>query len=401
MHRILPAALATCIIGCAVSADEYDPAGERAAAQGKADGPGIPTKKWTFVFYGAGDNNLGDEIAAAVEHMEAVGSTADVNLIAFYDHTTKGAARVYLEKDPDETSIHSPGILQLGAVDSGIPHTLIEQMVWAISTYPAEHYALMIDGHGGGTPQIIAPDSTTRHSMTLSDLRQAVDYIHQRTRAPLDLLGGDTCLTQTVEQAVELEDAVDTIAMSQNVDYGWNYKRIAQALVDNPDMDAHALGTEMVDAYRAKYPDMPSLTMTALDTKAALDLEAGMSLLGDALRTYAESSTDARATLLGVFQSVYRPPHGVGYVDVEHLASLLRDRTNDQGIAYVAGELEALAKASTVASFISADIPTAHGLSVYLPMALNEDVLAKYRVSRFGHESTWDDFLAWWTGLEP
>lgn len=402
--RLACLSMAVFATACAVPADDaYDASAERGVMQGKADGPPVPTKKWTFLFYGAGDNNLGDEIVTAVNSLEAVGSTADVNLVAFYDHPTLGAARVYLEQDPDPSAIHSPGIMQLGgAVDSGNPHTLIDFASWAIGSFPAEHYALIIDGHGGGSPQIIAPDDHTGSSMSLADLSQATELIYQRTHKPLAILGGDTCLTQTVEQAAQLHESVELITMSQNLDYGWDYPRIANALVADADQTPRALASEMVDAYGDHYPDLTGLTMMALDTKAALDLTAGMSLLGDTLHDWAGTSLERRATLSGVFTNVYRPEGGEDYVDVTHLGAQLVAATGDADLAYVAGELDQLVRSSSVRTFLSPDVAAAHanGLSVFLPTSLTDDVLATYRVSTFAHDSTWDEFLAWWNGLQ-
>jgi hypothetical protein len=399
--RIVLAALLVTIASCAVTGDDYDPAGERAAAQGKADGPAVPKKKWTFLFYGAGDNNLGDEVIGAVENMEAVGSTADVNLLAFYDHPALGAARVYLEKDADLTKISSPGISQLGVVDSGNPHTLIDFSVWAINTYPADHYALIIDGHGGGSPQQIAFDDSSQHAMSLADLWQATDYIRQRTHQPLALLGGDTCLTQTVEQAVELHEDVDSIAMSQNVDYGWDYTAIVSGLVAKPEQSTQEFSTAMVKAYGDHLAAMPSLTMAALDTKSMLDVEAGLSLMGDALHDFAARSPEARQQVAEAIAAAYRPEYGTDFVDLRNLTSLLAQHTQDADIAYVAGELDTLAQKATYASYISPDIAArSHGLSVFLPQTLTEDTLAGYRTSKLAHDSTWDEFVAWWNGLQ-
>jgi hypothetical protein len=158
----------------------------------------------------------------------------------------------------------------------------------------------------------------------------------------------------------------------------------------------------MVDAYGDHYPDLTGLTMMALDTKAALDLTAGMSLLGDTLHDWAGTSLERRATLSGVFTNVYRPEGGEDYVDVTHLGAQLVAATGDADLAYVAGELDQLVRSSSVRTFLSPDVAAAHanGLSVFLPTSLTDDVLATYRVSTFAHDSTWDEFLAWWNGLQ-
>src|SRR5262245_30677938 len=67
-----------------------------------------PLKKWTFMVYLAGDNNLSEEMIFALKGMHTVGSTDDVQVVAWSD--TIGALvpfdippkKITLVKGPDD-----------------------------------------------------------------------------------------------------------------------------------------------------------------------------------------------------------------------------------------------------------------------------------------------------------
>ncbi|HEY4056462.1 MAG TPA: clostripain-related cysteine peptidase [Kofleriaceae bacterium] len=375
--------------------DAYDPAAERDAVGGKADSP-VPTKKWTLLFYGAGDNNLGDEIVTAVNTFESVGSTQDVNFLAFYDHSTLKAARVFLEKDDDTSKITSPGIQQLGDVDSGAPSTLTSFASWAINTYPAEHYALIIDSHGGTYPQQIAFDDGSNHAMSLTDLWQAVDYIAQRTHEKLDVLAGDTCLTQTVEQAYELRLDAKRIVMSENLDYGWDYGTIAKGLVARPGQTEDDLAKAMVAAYNPPADgSMSSVAPAHIATLAdALDGLAGV------VMSELQRDPSVKDQILQIASTVYRPYEGEQYADVIDLANKLIALNASPELTEAATTVKTAAQAVVRTSKHTGELDGANGITVFAPQTLDEDHLAEYRVSRFAHETTWDEMIAAVYGLE-
>src|SRR5271165_7046816 len=105
-----------------------------------------PTAKWTFMVYLAGDNNLAGAGDADLAEMRAVGSTGDLNIVAQFDSAIAGGATRFLLKNGgvDEE------VQSLGKIDSGDPRTLSDFIAWAVKSYPAQRYALILWNHGSG-----------------------------------------------------------------------------------------------------------------------------------------------------------------------------------------------------------------------------------------------------------
>ena len=108
-----------------------------------------PLPDWTFLVYMAGDNNLEQFGLLDLAEMKAIGSTADVNIVAQFDRMTDGVTRRYhLRHDTplDEDQVGP----ELGETNSGDPRELARFLAWAVEAYPAERYALVVWNHGTG-----------------------------------------------------------------------------------------------------------------------------------------------------------------------------------------------------------------------------------------------------------
>jgi hypothetical protein len=309
MRRVASVLAIAVATGCGVSG--YDHGGELGAlAGGKADGPAAPRKGWTFVLYGAADNNLADDIRADINELESVGSTEDVNLLAFLDRP-EGASVYYLLDDDDRVALRSPSTAW-GKVDSGDVQTLIDVAGWATERFPADHVALVISGHGGGTPRVIAPDFSTGNAIDMQSLERGLSSLAAATGSQLDLFGADACLMQTVEVAYQLRHQTRVIVGSANTEpgTGWDYARIANVLLEGtPGAPTTALdlAIAMVGYYARDYQrDLATVSLSALDTDA-LD-EPRSALLHDLAAAIAQHAlTDAgRAELRAIAYGVKR-----------------------------------------------------------------------------------------------
>ena len=99
--------------------------------------------------YLAGDNNLDAAGVDDLLEMKAVGSTADVNIVAQFDRQGKGlqTRRFYLRKGDN---LDADVVAELGETNTGDPAVLTDFAIWAITTYPAQRYMLVIWNHGSG-----------------------------------------------------------------------------------------------------------------------------------------------------------------------------------------------------------------------------------------------------------
>jgi hypothetical protein len=164
------------------------------------------TREWLVMLYqNADDPILEGDIFTDLNEAEWVGSTEAVTMVAQLDRYDgefdgdgdwTGTKRFLIERDRDLTAIGSEELDDLGEVDSGAPQTLVDFAVWAMKTYPAKKYALILSDHGAGWVGGWNDDAPKEgSSLTVNEIDQALATILQSTKVgQLELLGFDACL---------------------------------------------------------------------------------------------------------------------------------------------------------------------------------------------------------------
>lgn len=280
--------------------------------------------KWTFMVYLAGDNNLSAAGEKDLGEMSAVGSTADVNIVAEFDRIGDGHRTKRYHLQPGNIN----EVDDLGETDSGDPKVLRDFIQWTAQNYPAERYALVLWNHGGGwepsemdriarsvesrdyserevsersasplhralfrptlehifslaSPEerAICSDDGTGHSLDTIELsnvlREAVEVLDR----PLDLLGMDACLMSNLEVAYQAQPYVRYVVASEENEPndGWPYDAVLKKLVNEPDLAASELAMHIVNAYITSYVER---NYTGAVTQSALDLSRINALTG-------------------------------------------------------------------------------------------------------------------------
>ena len=135
-------------------------------------------------------------------------------------------------------------IEKLGEQDMGNAQTLADFIAWGISTYPADHYMLIISSHGNGWAGI-GPDETDGTILNLqamqAGIRAGLDAVGVDK---FDIIGFDACLMAQYEVAVALAPVADYLLAAEEVipGRGWEYSKPYQALNANPNIDPLSLG---------------------------------------------------------------------------------------------------------------------------------------------------------------
>lgn len=117
-------------------------------------------QKWLVMIYAdADDEVLESVIYFDLNEAEAAGSSERVQIVAQIDRFTggytgdgdwTGARRYFITPDEDLNVIHSDLTVDLGEIDMGSANTLVDFAAWAIQTYPADRYALILSDYGSG-----------------------------------------------------------------------------------------------------------------------------------------------------------------------------------------------------------------------------------------------------------
>ena len=233
--------------------------------------------KWTLMVYLAGDNNLTDECAYSLTEMKRVDTADRINVVAQFDPRGRnvrthryvinrggsaeepraggaGTNGLVLEDivaglpegtvkfDPDADGSHvdfahdAGAPLPSGEVNSGDPKTLFDFISWSIEKFPAEHYMLVLAGHGGGTEEdFLLKDESPRASLTIPQLRRVFERVkNSELGVRIDVLGTDVCLMSMAEVCYELRGLVGYMVGSEgySATAGWPYREILTRLND-------------------------------------------------------------------------------------------------------------------------------------------------------------------------
>jgi len=247
-----------------------------------------PRKKWTVMVYLNAANNLEPFGIKDMNEMESAGSSADVNVLVecarfrahpdvrpngqylvnpFADHESPfyvgldaapGTRRYYILKDDDPLRIRSVMLDNVGETDCGRPEPLCDFGKWAVESFPADHYALVIWNHGAGWSGV-SYDDNTHHTLEMPDVRAALEGIcaalKARGQERLDVLDFDACLMATLEVAYELRGTVDYLASSQETEPGdgMAYGEYLRWLTTYPEAPPASLAKAMVETYVKAY----------------------------------------------------------------------------------------------------------------------------------------------------
>jgi hypothetical protein len=369
--------------------------------------PSLPNKgasaSWTVMVYIGGDQEDIEESAwDSLDKMESVGSTDEVNIVVQLDpyQTCIGTYRYYVagvEKGDGPPWYQTDIVEDLGEQDMTDPNVLTEFIGWAQENYPAEHYLLILSGHGGGC--IIAPtkpakgiitDCTTgSYEINIPDL---VDSLEANDH--IDILGFEACLMQMLEVAYEIggaQDPPDYIVGSEglaSINATWSYNKFLEELTDNPEMYAKNPG-KLCKIIVKSYSDIQYKSLSVLhgykDTnniKEVIDSFA-IALIHSQYRSeIEEAKLDAKN-----YDSEYRI-----YKDLYDFAKKIRNDVPDceiqakrvidlvKDLVYYRGYLGIFSLGS-------------HGLSIYLPDTPENYRDSVYEDLQFAIDTKWDEFL--------
>lgn len=267
-------------------------------------------KKWTFAVYMVADNNLDPAALKDLAEMQSVGSTNNVNIVVLIDRFyVSGTQILYIGKGYNQTvwgEWSNEYELNTGSSD-----TLAWFVEYVISSYPAEHYALVLWDHGDGWNGF-GWDDTNKDHLAVEEIKDALNRVRAETGVRIDLLGFDACLMANIEVAytLSLTNEVNILLASEDYVpwYGWPYDMILSKLVENPDLSPVEFASLIVDEYVKSYEHgiqgfAPYVTLSAIDLNRVRDL---VPRLKDLTRELISNFREYRSTLKYAVESSER-----------------------------------------------------------------------------------------------
>jgi hypothetical protein len=371
--------------------------------------------KWTVMLYIDGDNNLEPYAIQDMNELETVGSTDQVSVVAQIDrsagHNTSngnwsGARRYYVTRDNDTSIINSRLIDDMGDVNMASPQTLTNFIQWATSTYPADHYLLVLWDHGRGwrtgntalqlqqrEVKSIFVDESHGDEMSLPELSQALASAHHT-----DIALFDACLMGMTEVAYAIKDSTDVMCASEeNVPVeGQEYGTLLNHIVSNPLISSEALGRAIVDDYINYYSNGygGAVTMSAVDLRSLDQLTSATDQLASAVLNNMNEVRSGVETARAATQHFdFDSGEYDYYRDLYDFAARVNSGVSNPSVKTAAQNVMSAVNSTVIREgHYGSDVSGAHGISIYLPDP--GGMLSGYTSMTFSQATHWDEMLA-------
>ena len=219
----------------------------------------IDKDSWTVFVYLCG-SNLESQGAAATKDLSEMVGAAGSDKVSFVVET--GGARSWRNRTVSPRRlgrylIQDGSIMDVGSVSAanmGDAKTLSDFLTWGIKNYPADHMALILWDHGGGSISGVCFDErNNNNSLTLRELDEALATSFKGMWDKFEFVGFDACLMSTLETANVLATYSKYMIASQESEpaSGWEYSSIVEYLAKNPSSTGAEFGRNLCDSYIA------------------------------------------------------------------------------------------------------------------------------------------------------
>lgn len=426
-------------------------------------------QRWLVMLYqDAKDRVLDQDIFTDLNEAERAGSTDRVRIVAQIDRYRgpqtgaqwQSAKRFLVTRDSDLHTVHSQQLQDIGQVNDADPQTLIDFVTWAVQTYPADKYVLIMSDHGMGWPggwtdPAVESSATSNRGvplasaignlMYLNDIDKALTTIRSQTGIDkFELIGMDACLMSQMEVLDSLAPHARYAVLSQETEpaLGWAYTGFLDALNANPDMSGADLARDIVQTYitddqrivddqaRAEFVQRgsslgglfgasavpsadqvageieSSVTLSALDLQSFPTLMQSVNNLAFSLQQANSKAISQSRSYAQSFTSVFGD-YAPSYIDLGNFVQLLNSSNTNASVSAASQQVQAALKNVVIAEKHGSDKPGATGISIYFP---NSQLYrnpaggpASYTAiaNRFAADSLWDDFLTFfYTGKQ-
>ncbi|MGV8122747.1 MAG: clostripain-related cysteine peptidase [Candidatus Xenobiia bacterium LiM19] len=370
--------------------------GDQVQISGTPPDTGIK-KKWTFLHYGAGDNNLSSYIYKDADEMEAAGSDANTHIISQLDQDSGTCKRYYIQKDTNPGTITSPLLEDMGsAVNMADPKTLTDFLVWGQKTFPGEHIALIIGDHGGGTDGAIADDRNGGSGMMKpADLEKAIKDAEAQTGKKLDVLGFDCCLMANTEVAYQLKDTADFMVASEESEggLGWPYNNVLNEKVLAGIQEAlrHKINVPPKE-FAKKITEDAEGVQGDLPTMSTIDLSR-MNEVAQKMNTFSQSILDTRTPMNELRGLAARTQEFSGFKDIYDFTQKVAESTRitDEKLKSAAKDVMASLDKAVIAEQHSAQYRGSHGLQIELTTYGSPS--SEYKELAFARDTKWGEAM--------
>ncbi len=377
------------------------------------------TESWTVLSYMNGEDNLEKFIVGDLQEMERIGSSENVDIVVQIDlgtnewysssvATWSDTRRYHVQYDLDDgigsTRVDDP---ELGEVNMDDPNSLREFIEWGMTSYPADHYMIALEGHAGGPARGLMEDkSSTLGGNRLMDthemgqaIRNAIDNVGE---GPVDIISFDVCWMGMAEAAAEVMDHSEYMVGSfdEIPGEGWPYDRCLGMILNDTTIPMEDRLQGVVEEFMAHYDPEGSNSYASL---VAIDLKEFKGSLLPALSELTEEMFYSAYSHKEVYRSILAlldKPRARNdndwdrYVDLYQMAELLSlDTRLPERVRGSAARVLDSEDGTIVRSLGGSNHPDSSRLfGIYYPTIRNDQ--ARYGALVMSDLSAWDEHAA-------
>lgn len=318
---------------------------------------------WSVFVYMCGNSDMKnqeifDELCFTdyPENINIVIQTADTDETYLQRFAVQKGSMVLKDQKPTES---------MGAYE-----TLQSYIQWGTENYPSEKYMLLIAGDGTGR-EVLCDKKFDNDTLTVEELSYAVS-MSGRT---FDIIGFDGAYTASLEMAIALSPYANYMVASEEKCAGWDYRGLAECLIEYPFVSPQELSCIICDKYYQKCTDNNSektAAMSVVDLSHISQLAQTFDGMADTM-TDTVDSLDSYAELSRNILTAQKCIGSDDMIDVASMAAAIAPNIGQPSQEVIDSV------ANTVIYNVKGKYrPMSNGLCVYYPQSIDKDKLTAY-----------------------
>lgn len=338
--------------------------------------------KRTVMIYMIGSDLETKYYAATTDIKEMINSNIDYNDVNILIYTG-GTKKWHTDNIPNNKhalfELNSNGLKLIEEYDVSSnmldPDNLSYLLKYGYDNYKTEFYDLILWDHGAGPIYGYGYDEyNVLDSMSLEEVRTALENSPFNGANKLELVGFDACLMSSVEVASILSDYANYMVASQEVEpgAGWDYSFLSKT---NKDMNSVDFGKSIIDTYQSYYEKrkyIKGISLSLLKLNKIENVEKSLNNLFSSMdeNLVIEFSNVSRSRSSSKsFGRISNEDYYYDLVDLSDLISKLPEKYYDD-VSILSASLEDLV------IYQKTDLEHTNGVSIYFPYENKKQITA-------------------------
>jgi len=211
------------VVISSISAEKPESLPNEAAGISSGNADKAKEKEWTVLIYMNGNNDLSQQASAKLNYQLKEIDKSDNLIIAVHFSALRSKGLTHpnaIKSTRYEVGKNKLTKLQeMGPLNMSDPATFSDFVKWGMEKYPAKHYLVIIQTHGGAWHGGV-PDDVFKDRMDLPKIDKAFTKIEEEAGKKPDIVAFDMCLMSNMEAAHQMRNHADIMIGSQEVESG-------------------------------------------------------------------------------------------------------------------------------------------------------------------------------------